>query len=99
MPSGPELLPEMVDVERSVLLWKLPAGQIPTKTGSIANLSIDFSGDPDLQELLGPDQHVVSPNLTPLLDGDFLLLLERRPSLTHSRDTAPGPATGAPDPA
>lgn len=80
-----------VPVERSVLLWKLPAGQMPTKTGSIANLSIDFRADPDLHDLLGPDEHVVSHGLTPLLDGDFLLslFLERRPGLAQSRAPVP----------
>jgi hypothetical protein len=71
----------MAIVERSVVVWKMPAEQIPTNSGDIAALSMDFSGRPELLEHMGADRQVVSHSLTLLPDGDFLLslFLERRP--------------------
>ena len=67
-------------LERSIILWKIPASQIPANSSDIAALSVDFSDNPELLEHMGVDRQVVSHSLTPLPDGDFLLslFLERR---------------------
>ena len=71
----------MALIERSIILWKMPATQVPTGSGDIAALSIDFAEKPELLEHMGADRMVVSHALTRLDDGDFLLslFLERRP--------------------
>lgn len=67
-------------IERSLVLWKLPAHQIPTTSADIVALTIAFADKPELLEHIGADRQVVSHTLTPLPDGDFLLslFLERR---------------------
>ncbi len=67
-------------IERSIVLWRLPAHQVPASSGDIAALAVSFADKPDLLDLMGADRHVVSHSLTPLPDGDFLLslFLERR---------------------
>ena len=53
----------------------MPASQVPTVSGDIAALSIDFAGKPELLDHMGADRRVVSHALTPMPDGDFLLSL------------------------
>lgn len=67
-------------IERSVVLWRMPASQIPATSGDIAALNVAFADKPELLDLMGADRQVVSHNLTPLPDGDYLLslFLERR---------------------
>ena len=61
-------------------MWKMPKSQVPTASGDIAALLIDFASKPELLDHMGADRRIVSHALTPMPDGDFLLslFLERR---------------------
>lgn len=67
-------------IERSVILCRMPASQIPASSGDFVPLALSFADKPELLDHLGADRQVVSHSVTPLPDGDFLLslFLERR---------------------
>lgn len=66
--------------ERSLVLWRLPASEIPASSEDVAALRMSFEDHPHLLDLIGADRQVVSHALTPMPGGDFLLslFLERR---------------------
>lgn len=65
----------MAVVERSIILWRMPAYQVPSASGDIAALTISFADKPELIEHMGADRVVVSHALNRLDDGDYMLSL------------------------
>ncbi len=62
-------------IERSLVVTRVSADRMPSSSGDVASLAIDYAGNPELLDHLGADRRVVSHNLTPLPNGDFLLSL------------------------
>lgn len=60
-------------IERSVILWKIPADQIPRNPGDLQVLNIDYQSMPLLLEHLGADRQIVSHTLQRQADGCYLM--------------------------
>lgn len=62
-------------IERSLVVTRVSADRMPSSVGDVASLAIDYAANPELLDQIGADRRVVSHNLTPLPNGDFLLSL------------------------
>ena len=58
-----------------LVLWNLPAGNIPAEPGEVRNLTVDQSSNKALVGMLNDGWRIINHTITPMASGGILLSL------------------------